>query len=105
MPHTICIVHVDTGLVDERSSDTLSADLPQDIADEPTRASIDRSGHLHYVGADGRARVCEAMTRRLADRDGADAFLLPAHAREGDRHSAVPLNVCVLEPAGLQQSR
>lgn len=105
MAPIICIVHVDTGLVDERSSDTLSADLPLDIADEATTASIDRSGHLHYMGADGRARVCEVMTRRLADRDRADAFLLPAHAKEDDRHGWVPLNVCVFEPAGLRQSR
>ena len=104
MAHNICIVHVDTGLVDERSSDTLSADLPLDIADEATTASIDRSGHLHYVGADGRARVCDVMTRRLADRDGADVFLLPVLAKEGDRHGWVPLNVYVLEPAGLRQS-
>src|SRR5690242_1458256 len=51
MADTICIVHLDTGLVDERSSDTLSADMPVDIADEAMRASIDRSGHLHYRGA------------------------------------------------------
>lgn len=60
MAHTICIVHVGTGLVAERSSDTLTSDLPSDIDAEATRAAIDRSGQLHYVGADACAHVCEA---------------------------------------------
>lgn len=57
MAHTICIVHVGTGLVAERSSDTLTSDLPSDIDAEATRAAIDRSGQLHYVGADACAHV------------------------------------------------
>jgi hypothetical protein len=99
MAHTIYIVHVDTGLVAERASDTLTSDLPSDIDGEATRAAIDQSGRLHYMGADGRAHVCEATTRSLGERATSDTFLLPGRARGGDAGAWVPLNVCVVEPA------
>jgi len=98
MTRTISVVRIDTGLVEERSVETISSDVPRDFADHATEASLDSSGRLHYERADGRAQVCDAPTRRLDDRQPADSCLVAELAKAGDRPACTVLHLCVVEP-------
>ena len=98
-PRTVSVVHVDTGLIVDQTSETLTSDVPADLAEQATEASIDTTGHLHYVGLDGRAHVCDATTRKLGDRAPSDVCLLPAPTMASERTGWSLLDVCVLEPA------
>jgi hypothetical protein len=98
MPDTISVVHLDTGLVTAFTNDTVTSDVPADIAEHTTEASLDEAGHLHYLGGDGRDHVCQVITRMLGDRAPSDVCLLPAPVTGSERSGWSLLEVCVLEP-------
>jgi hypothetical protein len=98
MLRTIAVVDVDTGLIAEMSRETMTSDVPADIEERATEASLDENGHLHYAGLDGRVHVCEATTRKLREREPSDLCFLSAPSAGGDRTGRFVLHLCVLEP-------
>jgi hypothetical protein len=98
MPDTVAVVHMDSGLVAVLTNDTLTSDLPTDISDDATEASLDEAGHLHYLGGDGSPHVCEATTRMLGDRAPSDVCLLSSSVAQRERTGWSLLEVCMLEP-------
>jgi hypothetical protein len=102
---SVSVVHVDTGLVTERTSDTVSSDLPADMSEDALDASIDSAGHLRYLATDGTFHVCEATPRRLGDRAPRELCLLPVRPAEGDGADWSALEVCALDPAAALDER
>lgn len=94
---TISVVHMDSGLVATFTNETMTSDVPADIAEGATEVSLDEAGRLHYLGIDGSPHACPAITRILGDRVPSDVCLLPARA-QSDRTGWSLLGVCVLEP-------
>jgi hypothetical protein len=98
MRSTIGVVDFDTGLIARTSGETMTSDVPPDIAERATEASLDESGRLHYAGLDGHVHVCEVTTRKLGERQPSDyCFLWPATAGS-DRNGRCVLHLCVIEP-------
>jgi hypothetical protein len=66
MKRMIAVVDLRNGELHERSSDTLTIDVPADF-DRPTGVvSLDAQSHGHYIATDGKSREYHAFPRPLS---------------------------------------
>ncbi len=66
MKRMIAIVDLGNGEVQERSSDTLTLDVPADFDRPGGVVSLDAQSHGHYIATDGKSREYYAFARPLS---------------------------------------
>ena len=66
MDRMIAVVDLSTGEVTERTSTTLTLDLPPDFERASPHVTLDGLSHAHYLGTDGKQREYSAFPRPLS---------------------------------------
>ena len=83
MNRMIAVVDLTTGEVVERTSTTLTLDLPPDFERASGAVTLDQLSHGHYLGTDGKQREHSFYPRPLSWRArGEDCLIADRRSRE-----------------------
>jgi hypothetical protein len=93
----IPVVDLSSGIVEEISPDTVTLDVPADLDERASQASLDDIGRLHYAGTDGMERTCGAEPKQLSQRRLGETCLVRTAEGEGDRHGRRLFHLSILE--------
>jgi len=74
--HTLEVVDLFTGIVDDLPSQTATLDVPRDFETDGGRISLDPQGQAHYVASDGERRVYLAALVELSERKQGELYLV-----------------------------
>ena len=93
---TIAVVDLESGKITDRTSDTLTLDVPADFDRSACAGSVDASSGVHYVSISGTRLVNPAHPRPLSWRILGEECLV---ARTRGNPNEIGYRLCAVDPA------